>query len=543
MHTENKEMERQMKAIRLKNFRGFADTDFVPLKPLTLLVGRNNSGKSSFLRALPLLRQSVERPTKGPILWFGQYVDFGSFKDTVCADADTREISISFNFESNILSKSNRDDYFFTHLWHLMWRSNPPSVEVELVLAEDKDTAITRICTLKFAEQKISLHFKKKEVLAKFYVNGLNVLDLGEKYTVHGGAGLLPRLVAENRTHEYYTPFPQSEKLLQDIVNRLDSYFHGRTSPHTRMQIVSELGMGSDEVMLENIRTAQKNQTWQQRTSTLTTQDDIFRHVRNLVIANAIPLLLYILNEYLNTSLENVRYIAPIRATTERYYRPQELGVNEVDPRGSNLAMFLQSLSSDEMDHFRSWIKRFLGFSVRVESVGGHTSLQIKEAGSKKEYNIADLGFGFSQILPVATQLWATIYRRKNSQSVRSPLRMLAIEQPELHMHPAFQSRLADLLLDLIVEAQKHNIDIRLLVETHSETIINRIGSRIANDTPPTHPKADTPDDQYAASLFSDIQIVLFQSDENKGTNVSLSTYDEQGFLTNWPYGFFEPEI
>ena len=341
-----------MKAIRLKNFRGFVDTDFVPLKPLTLLVGRNNSGKSSFLRALPLLRQSVERPTKGPILWFGQYVDFGSFKDTVCADADTPEISISFNFEPNIFPKSSRDDYFFIHLWHLMWMSNPPSVEVELVLAEDKDTTITRTCTLKFAEQKISLHFKKKGVLAKFYVNDQNVLDLGEKYTVHGGAGLLPRLVAENRTHEYYTPFPQSEKLLQDIVNQLDSYFHGKTSSHTRMQIVSELGMGSDEVMLENIRTAQKNQTWQQRTSTLTTQDDIFRDVRNLVIANAIPLLLYILNEHLNTSLENVRYIAPIRATTERYYRPQELGVNEVDPRGSNLAMFLQSLSSDEMDHF-----------------------------------------------------------------------------------------------------------------------------------------------------------------------------------------------
>ena len=109
-------------------------------------------------------------------------------------------------------------------------------------------------------------------------------------------------------------------------------------------------------------------------------------------------------------------------------------------------------------------------------------------------------------------------------------------------MHPAFQARLADLLLDLIVEAQKHNIDIRLLVETHSETIINRIGSRIANDTSSTHTETEIPDSQYASLLPSDIQIVLFQS-ELERTNVSLSEYDEQGFLTNWPYGFFEPEV
>ena len=527
-----------MESIRLKNFRGFVDTDFVPLKPLTLLVGRNNSGKSSFLRVLPLLKQSVERPTTGPILWFGQYVDFGSFTDTVYVGAD--DISISFTLRPNIEPGGG----YLSHLWRRRVRMlEPLSLEVELVLTGDQETTIARTCMLKFAGQKVSLHFNKEGVLEQFHVNDLDVLSFKEKYIAYQEFGLLPRLVATDRTREYDPSSGASKKLLQAAVDELGSYFYRTTSSHTRMQTVSQLGMGSDEAMLENICAAHRSKFWQQRTSTLTTQQAIFRRVRDIVVANAIPSLLSILNEHLNICLANVRYTAPIRATTERYYRSQELGVNEVDPQGSNLAMFLKSLSQRELDRFQDWIKRGLGFSVRAESVGGHTSLRVKEAGSEREHNLADLGFGFSQILPVATQLWAAIYRRQNYPSVRrSRLLMLAIEQPELHLHPAFQSRLADLLLDLIGEARKLRIDIRLLVETHSETIINRIGSRIANDTFPTHPEAETPDDQYAAPLPSDIQIVLFQS-EPEGTNVSISTYDEKGFLINWPYGFFEPEV
>ena len=63
-----------MNAIRLERFRSLADTGFVKLRPLTVLVGRNSSGKSSFLRFLPLLRQSVEARTSGPIQWYGNYV-------------------------------------------------------------------------------------------------------------------------------------------------------------------------------------------------------------------------------------------------------------------------------------------------------------------------------------------------------------------------------------------------------------------------------------------------------------------------------------
>lgn len=49
-----------MNNIRLINFRNIADSGEIELKPLTILVGKNGSGKSSFLRLFPLLQQSME---------------------------------------------------------------------------------------------------------------------------------------------------------------------------------------------------------------------------------------------------------------------------------------------------------------------------------------------------------------------------------------------------------------------------------------------------------------------------------------------------
>jgi len=50
-----------MDSIRLINYRGLEDTGTVEIKPLTFLLGANSSGKSSFLKILPLLKQSANK--------------------------------------------------------------------------------------------------------------------------------------------------------------------------------------------------------------------------------------------------------------------------------------------------------------------------------------------------------------------------------------------------------------------------------------------------------------------------------------------------
>ncbi|ENM5735901.1 AAA family ATPase, partial [Vibrio mimicus] len=94
-----------LRSIRVRNFRSFSNSDknsFIEIKPLTVLLGKNSSGKSSFLRTFPLLRQSVERETTGPILWFGSYVDFGAFSVVKNNDIADDKIHFDFVFDLNL---------------------------------------------------------------------------------------------------------------------------------------------------------------------------------------------------------------------------------------------------------------------------------------------------------------------------------------------------------------------------------------------------------------------------------------------------------
>ncbi|QDY46926.1 AAA family ATPase (plasmid) [Planococcus glaciei] len=54
------------------------------------------------------------------------------------------------------------------------------------------------------------------------------------------------------------------------------------------------------------------------------------------------------------------------------------------------------------------------------------------------------------------------------------------IEQPELHLHPAIQAKLIDAFIKIIMLCKEKSIDIKIIIETHSETMINRIGYIIA---------------------------------------------------------------
>ena len=94
-----------MQSIHFRNIRSLKDTGDINLTPITLLVGENSSGKSTFLRTFPLLKQSIRKRTDGPLLWAGDmddYVDFGSFKETITNKDTQEDISFSFTFNESV---------------------------------------------------------------------------------------------------------------------------------------------------------------------------------------------------------------------------------------------------------------------------------------------------------------------------------------------------------------------------------------------------------------------------------------------------------
>ncbi|WP_028879432.1 AAA family ATPase [Terasakiella pusilla] len=82
----------------VKNLRRLVSTPEIEIKPITILLGRNSVGKSSFLRSLPLIRQTLETKTSAPILWYGDYVDFGNYKSAVNNNDTDKDIVFTFKF-------------------------------------------------------------------------------------------------------------------------------------------------------------------------------------------------------------------------------------------------------------------------------------------------------------------------------------------------------------------------------------------------------------------------------------------------------------
>jgi len=220
---------------------------------------------------------------------------------------------------------------------------------------------------------------------------------------------------------------------------------------------------------------------------------------------------------FIQSYFMRVCYIKPVRAHADRYYRLTNLSVNDIDSDGKNLPLFIQSLSEQNLEKYNKWIDEYFNFRVVPRLTDGHVSLYIEKNNS--EINISDTGYGYSQLLPIVTQLWLILntnaYLKNESPTV------FAIEQPELHLHPELQAKLMDLITKI---AKNKKGKIQFLLETHSEVMINRIGNLI-----------------YKNKISQDdVNIILFEKD-NQGfnTEVRVSKFNKDGYLENWPIGFF----
>lgn len=143
---------------------------------------------------------------------------------------------------------------------------------------------------------------------------------------------------------------------------------------------------------------------------------------------------------------------------------------------------------------------------TRVEILVGRLK-KAKQGGAKDVVNIADVGFGVSQILPA---LVATIVAEENQ--------MVYLEQPEIHLHPRAQKNLASIL----AEAAKNKKC--LVVETHSSILIRGIQTLVA--------KGELPPEL--------VKLHWFSQDENTGaTKVNSADLDENGaYGAEWPEDF-----
>lgn len=232
------------------------------------------------------------------------------------------------------------------------------------------------------------------------------------------------------------------------------------------------------------------------------------------------------INTRIKRDFSGIKYIKPLRATAQRYYRYQELAVEEIDSEGANIAMFLEGLNYADRRKLNEWLISSVGISVYPKREGGHIALMVTENESGSVQNIADMGFGYSQVLPILVQAWfsSTESNEFDSISTRTKTSALVIEQPELHLHPDFQAKLSDVFSEISLLSKNNASRFPIVIETHSPHIINRFGELVAN----------------GVLSNKDINISLFEGDHGNA-KITCASFNEEGYLENWPFGFFEP--
>jgi hypothetical protein len=132
---------------------------------------------------------------------------------------------------------------------------------------------------------------------------------------------------------------------------------------------------------------------------------------------------------------------------------------------------------------------------------------QAARGGASDLVNIADVGFGVSQTLPVLVALL-----------VARPGQLVYLEQPEIHLHPRAQTALAQVIAD----AARRGV--RVVIETHSELLLLGIRTLVAEGRLPA----------------GDVKLHWFQRSEDGVTKVTSADLDESGTFGDWPEDFAE---
>ena len=226
--------------------------------------------------------------------------------------------------------------------------------------------------------------------------------------------------------------------------------------------------------------------------------------------------------------LDRIYYLGPLRDYPQREYtwtggRPAgvgargELTINAIlaaSEKGKTYPMKKVSGKRSFQEAVATRLKEMgLIHSFSVDEIAkGSNIYQAKVVVDKgsPEVLLTDVGFGVSQVLPVIVLL--------NHVPEGSTV---ILEQPEIHLHPEVQSRLADAIIE-IAETR----DLQVIVESHSEHLLRRLQRRVADETIP--------------SELVKLYFVSQESGEARLADIGLTEYGE---IENWPEHFFGDEM
>lgn len=458
--------------VSLHNFKAFGPGTRIGLAPLTLVYGANSAGKSSIIQSLLLLKQSLQ---ERHLVTQGQFVNVGGFPSVVHQHAGTA-VGLGFSYGLPV-----------------SWLPAGGTV----------DPALTRTVQWVFGSEKTSPGGLRHAAFS-FGPHQLELRDADETLDVDLG-----------RLDEVFQALSAGTLLYPFTRDRRPNPKYQDVNARRALRVLRR--DGTDTLPLR-------------RVGLLPTADPILTEPRNgarlqdqsfaVSYAGRIGRLAAGISAEVRQLLDNLVWLGPLRSPPRRVYDRSSTDPNPGD--GKHTAMYLFDHIS-VVDQVNEWLARLeVPYSLEVVPVnsgstaglvGDLVAIVLTDRRSGVKVTPADVGFGISQVLPIVVELLA---RRES---------IIMIEQPETHLHPRLQSRVADLLIETTRAGGRGN---QVIVETHSEHLMLRIQRRI----------------REGVLDPGDVAVVYIDQDQEGRAVVTRLRLDAEGsFLDEWPHGFFDDRL
>lgn len=522
-------------AISLENFKGIGDRMAVPLRPLTLLFGANSIGKSTIVQAIHYAQEILERGNANPdrTLAGGNAVDLGGFLNLLHRRDKERRMIIRFALDLR------NTDLPFDYANRALDLSTIPRADAE----------------------------------------GSDLLE-----DLRFEAGVLEHISEESRTGWVELEIEWSSVLESPVIRRYETALNGipiarllTSIDRARYEVEVNINHPFHSRALEQSEEPEEKEAVVWQTATLENLQPELPRLGELLVARSSiremhgderGLGLYLTQALvgpgtlLRDRLKEFRYIGPLRCTPPRNHQPSLTA--EADDWADGIAAWDElyrdaSLVNEVSDWMASPDKLGTGYSLHLRCfkeipidspllselfvalqngtffenydldffIAERDRYEIKkrlvlvEEGRDLEFMPYDIGIGISQVLPVVA----------GALSTRSGI--LAIEQPELHLHPAVQVRLGDLFIESALGERGNT----LIIETHSEHLLLRIMRRMRETSSGSLPEGKLP-------VKPDQVAVLFVERDGLQTLIREMPLNEHGELVKaWPGGFFEEDL
>lgn len=486
---------RLLTSILVENFKSFASRTTIPLAPLTIIFGANSAGKSTVIQTLMLLKQSVDQQQ---LITQGLDTDVGGF-DGIIHYQQAPPLMASTESAPPLLGLGI--EYGALNSWIPPNGAPDPSYlrRVEFRFANSSELRGALISeSVGFGPYAVRLR-PDRDV-------GVLRVDLETAADLFDG-------LATQRLLFPATP----DRGLALGATALRGQSRARM---TLMQLERQRRSSAEEVDVPlewNGLLAGKTISLPRRTTAG------MSNTEERILASYLGALGHLIDgigHEVRELLRSIIYLGPLRSAPQRFYNRASASVHPGDAH--HIAMYLFD-HSNVVNSVNDWLQTLeVPYSLDVVPVtargagalvGDLVALSLTDNRSGAVVTPADVGFGISQMLPIVVELLA------HRESI------ICIEQPETHLHPRLQTRLADLLLESCRNGDLAN---QLIVETHSEHLMLRLQRRI----------------REGAVDPEDISVLYVDQTADGCSTVTRLRLDHEGeFLDEWPEGFFDERL